>query len=354
MCGIDLDMEFGTADGSITMRGMIEHAKMSMDLEKDEPTWTLWALSRYLPPNARWRDAKGDVWSIERLVQEQTEKPMLGAPCGGTHSLFALAHARNVYLRQGRPLRGVWLQAEYKIRQHINTARMQQNSNGTLSSNFFRGKEYNPDFNKRMASAGHLLEFLMIALPQRELKARWVRRAIEATAKDLLNNRKAYVKCSPLYHSVNALNIYLDRVNPRSAPVPTPDPAPKTALLAPGRLKEPSGELRGVPAIGIAQSRELPRAADEDKQRVAAQTPPKTGNNVATATPMPTDPPKTATPKAPALAESSLKAAIQKDLETWAATPNARRTVIVVPEEKVNVETQNEPTAATSNPTKTG
>ncbi len=217
MSGLPLDHQFQTDQGPITMRDMLKHAQLTMN-SKDEVTWSLWALSRYLPPDAQWLNEQGEAWSIERMVKIQTDAPLKGAPCGGTHGLFALAHARNVYLRHGRPLRGVWLEGEYKIRTYINTARMQQNSDGSLSSNYFRGREYDQDFNERMGSAGHVLEFLMIALPQEELQEQWVRRAVHATASDLLRNRKAYVKCSPLYHAVNALSIYLDRMRPVEQP----------------------------------------------------------------------------------------------------------------------------------------
>jgi protein-L-isoaspartate O-methyltransferase len=272
MCGVELDRKFGTSTGQITMRDMINNAQKTLK-ETDEPTWTLWALSRYLPSSARWHSDDGAAWSIEKLVQDQTAKPMQGAPCGGTHALFALAHARNVYLRQRKPLRGVWLQAEYKIRKHINTARIQQNADGTLSSNFFRSKEHDPDFNKRMASAGHILEFLMIALPQNELGERWVRRAIEATARDLLNNRKAYVKCSPLYHSVNALNIYLDRVNP-TVPVDKIASGRKkarTAKLTPRKKMADEPKLKSVPVTRITKSRQIPETKPTESIKTKAE-----------------------------------------------------------------------------------
>ncbi len=211
MSGVPLETQFNTPQGPVSMRDMLTYAKMTVN-EKEEVTWTLWALSRYLPPDAEWTNAKGEKWSIERLVKIETAKSLQGAPCGGTHGLFALAHARNVYLRSGKPLVGVWQEAEQKIRRYIQTARMQQNSNGTLSSNYFRGRESKQDFDKRMASSGHLLEFLMMALPSQELNAPWVRRAIEATSNDLMVNRKAEVSCSPLYHATSALSIYLDRV----------------------------------------------------------------------------------------------------------------------------------------------
>ncbi|MBL8820028.1 MAG: hypothetical protein JNL58_28650 [Planctomyces sp.] len=214
MGGLPLDQQFQTQTGPITIREMLKNAQMTTN-DRDEATWTLWALSRYLPPDARWKNAKGEDWSMERLVKIEVDRSLQGAPCGGTHNLFALAHSRNLYVRTGKPLRGVWLESEYKIRKYIQQARMQQNSNGTLSSNFFRGREYKPDFDKRMASAGHILEFLMLAVTQEELSEPWIRRAIEATCNDLMANRKEYVSCSPLYHTVNALSIYLERVAPK-------------------------------------------------------------------------------------------------------------------------------------------
>ncbi|MDG1895398.1 MAG: methyltransferase domain-containing protein [Fuerstiella sp.] len=334
MCGVELDRTFGTSSGPVTMRGMINNAQKTVG-ETDEPTWTLWALSRYLPSSARWRNEEGESWSIEKLVQNQTAKPMQGAPCGGTHGLFALAHARNVYLRQRKPLRGVWLQAEYKIRKYINTARMQQNADGTLSSNFFRGKEYAPDFNKRMASAGHILEFLMIALPQNELGERWVRRAIEATARDLLDNRKAYVKCSPLYHSVNALNIYLDRVNPMvpADRIASGRKKDRTAKLTPHSSGANDPPLKSVPVTRITKSRKLPEEQSSDSvpaKEVTEEAAPTTP--VATPSVPLREVPEMIKPEATGeqgkTAAEPTAVITENDPTKWKATPPDRRTPI--------------------------
>jgi hypothetical protein len=220
MCNLPLETQFGTPQGPITMRDMLKNAQMTANA-KEEVTWTLWALATYLPSDAEWINEKGERWSIERLVLLETGKQVGGptSPCGGTHGLFALARARNVYMKTGKPLRGVWAQADQKIQKYIRTIQSQLNKDGSLSSNFFRGRDYKQDFDKRMASMGHLLEFLMVALPQERLKEPWVRRAIEATANDLKNNRKAYVSCSPLYHATDALTIYLERVLPQQQAV---------------------------------------------------------------------------------------------------------------------------------------
>lgn len=325
MCGVELDRQFGTSEGSVTMRDMIRHAQMTLS-QKDEPTWTLWVLSRYLPPTARWTNQDGEHWSIERLVQEQVAKPMKGAPCGGTHGLFALAHARNVYLQQGRPLRGVWLQAEYKIRKYINTARFQQNSDGSLSSNYFRGREYNPDFNKRMASIGHMLEFLMIALPQKELNSQWVRRAINSAATELMNNRKAYVKCSPLYHTVNALNIYLDRVNP-AVPVEIALEKDRVTVQAD---KAPSSR---VPVKTVSRPKPVPEESTSEIEEGRTLPPvveETTEESSVVAEPVPVQ------PKAAPLKKMPRETTPLKDDGKWKATSEDRKVPLSeIPEERI-------------------
>ena len=211
-CNVPLDAKFNTPDGPITMADMLKNAQMTAN-SREEVTWTLWALATYLPWDARWTNAAGEAWSIEKLVQLETAKPVGGptSPCGGTHGLFALARARNVYLRSGKPLRGVWFEADQKIKKYIEVARLNRNPDGSLSSGWFKNRSQNPVFDKRMASQGHLLEFLMMAVSQQELRSEWVRRAVEATCNDLNANQKAYVECSPLFHAANALSIFIDR-----------------------------------------------------------------------------------------------------------------------------------------------
>ncbi len=272
MCNLPLETEFGTPQGPITMRDMLKNAQMTANA-KEEVTWTLWALSTYLPSDAEWINDKGERWSIERLVLLETGKQVGGptSPCGGTHGLFALARARNVYMKTGKPLRGVWAQADQKIQKYIRTIQTQLNKDGSLSSNFYRGREYKQDFDKRMASMGHLLEFLMVALPQERLKEPWVRRAIEATANDLKNNRKAYVSCSPLYHATDALTIYLERVLPQQ---PAVAQQPQNTRVISNSQPLPSGSAVTTPPTTTGPG-----------------TPPASTNPAASGTPVASTPP---------------------------------------------------------------
>ncbi len=221
MLGLPATHELRAGEKTITIADMINHAKMEIN-DKEEVTWSLWSLSRYLSPDATWENKDGEVWSIERMAELQLKrlqsKPMMQSPCGGTHAMFALAHARNVRLQNRLPIRGVWLQSEQQIQKCIQLARVQQQQNGQFSTKFFDGKATEEDFDKRIASSGHVLEFLMIALPQRQLDDSWVRRGIEATARDIIANRQEYVKCAPLYHAINGFRIYLDRTQPAAVP----------------------------------------------------------------------------------------------------------------------------------------
>lgn len=203
---------FRTADGGqVTIEDMVRNAQMTVN-DREEITWTLWALSRYLPPDAEWVSAEGEAWSMERLVQIQTYANPNDAACGGTHGLFALSLARNSYMATGKPLRGIWLEADQKIKRYVQITRSLQNSDGSLSSQHFRGPGFSNDFGERIATTGHVLEFLMVGADQPQLESQWLRDAVRSVARDLIDNRRAAADCGPLYHALHALVLYRQRL----------------------------------------------------------------------------------------------------------------------------------------------
>lgn len=306
-CNLPLETTFQTPGGPITMKEMLKNAQMTVNA-REEVTWTLWALATYLPSDATWVNAAGEQWSIEKLVQIETGKKVGGptSPCGGTHGLFALARARNVYLRTGKPLRGAWFEADQKIKKYIEVARVLRNTDGSLSSGFFKTREFKQDFDKRMASEGHLLEFLMMSVSQQQLKEAWIRRAVEATANDLMANRREYVSCSPLYHATNALSIYLDRMA-QDAPekVAEKPPVTKSATMS----KELPPSQNSAPSVNKATPADIPAQAPAKPAVSSNSTMPpgnqpavtldSTGPAPATASPPTAAAPKQGTPAGP-------------------------------------------------------
>jgi hypothetical protein len=214
------------AEHTITIRDIINDAKMQVK-EGPEITWTLWAISHYESPDAEWTNAAGEPWSIERLVKIQTAEQVITGACGGCHGLFALAYARNKYLATGQPLRGVWLEADQKIKRYIEESRSLQNGDGSFSTNHFKGPGWAADFPTRITTSGHQLEWLMIALPKSRLNEEWVRRGVERIAREIWDHRREPSDCGPLYHAVHALVMY--RLRTRPAPTPSTPADPQLA-----------------------------------------------------------------------------------------------------------------------------
>jgi len=217
MCEADmpLDFEFQAGPKKITIADIINDAKMQVT-EGPEVTWTLWALSHYIGSNEEWTNAKGEPWSLERMVKIEHQQSVLNGACGGTHGLYALAYSRNKRMAQKLPLTGYWVYGDMKVKRYIQEAKALQNQDGSFSSAYFKGRENAREFEKRIPANGHMLEFLMCALPESELKQTWVRRGVESVAQDLIDNRRTPCDCGPLFHALHALKMYNFRVNPEA------------------------------------------------------------------------------------------------------------------------------------------
>lgn len=267
MADLPMDHEFKAGRYTITMADMVKNAQMEVK-RGEEITWTLWALSHYLPPDSTWENKWGEHWSIERLVDMQTEAPPQKAACGGTHGLFALSYARNGYLQTGQPLRGVWISADQKIQRYIEETRAYQNSDGTFSADFFKGRKYARDFKDRLSTSGHTLEFLMVALPQNRLDEPWVRQGLAAVSQELIDNKRSPADCGALYHAMNGLMIYLERTSPRTELAESDDLDPAEASDADEVAKRESAAdgLPEIPMPGPEAESEAdgrPEATDE-------------------------------------------------------------------------------------------
>lgn len=213
--------QFKVGTGHITLGDIINNTMKEVN-NREEVTWVLWGLQHYLKPDAQWMNQHNEHWSIERLVQIETAAPVVGAPCGGNHRLFALTRTRDKHLKHGGQLVGIWAQADHKIRQHIEIARSLQNYDGSFSAKFYETSGHTTDLNSRFNTTGHTMEFLSIALPNDRLLEPWVQSAVTALCNDLIMNRQRNIDCGPLYHTLNSLIIYRERIRPMRPVVAPP------------------------------------------------------------------------------------------------------------------------------------
>lgn len=259
MSELPVDFAFNTTvGGQVTIQDMINNAKADVN-DREEITWTLWALSRYLPVDTEWFSAAGEPWSIERLVQIQTYANPVDAACGGTHGLFALSLARNSYLSTGRPLRGIWLEADQKIKRFVAKSKSLQNPDGTFSTEYFKGPGKSSEFGKRIATSGHILEFLMVAAQDDQLQQEWMQKAVFAVANDLVENRKAAADCGPLYHALHALVLYRQRAGIEAT-------SPKMAVATPKKADTETATAATTPSDAKPET----KAAPPKPSRIAA------------------------------------------------------------------------------------
>jgi hypothetical protein len=233
MSALPLDHKIKVLGGTITVADIVRNAQMTAN-SNEEVSWTLWFLTQYVSQDAEWINQNNQRWSMAELVRVQIQDPVYNAPCGGTHGLFALAFSRNAYIKQHGQLRGVWMQSEYKLRQHIELAKQLQNPDGSFSTQWFKGRGFSYDFQERIKTSGHMLEWLMMALPARRLEEAWVRRAVQNVATDLIRSSNSPVECGPMYHALHALMLYRERITPEpSTPQPEQLAAPTPPTTSP-------------------------------------------------------------------------------------------------------------------------
>ncbi|WP_437194287.1 hypothetical protein [Planctomicrobium sp. SH527] len=217
MCNVPLTHKFHTANGQVvTMQEMVQHAQYALN-PKDELTWTLWFLTHYVDQDASWTTSSGQRWNMEALVRNQNAAAINNSPCGGCHNLFAVAYARNAYMQKHGQLRGAWLEADQRLQQYISAAQSMQNRDGSFATQFFRARGHSTQFNERIKASGHMLEWLLVALPKKRLNEQWMRNGIYSLATDLITNASQPADCGPLYHSLHALVLYKQRMQGANA-----------------------------------------------------------------------------------------------------------------------------------------
>lgn len=191
---------------------------------KSELTFKLIGLMHYLPSDASWVNDQGETWDFPRLVNEERNQKIRGAACGGTHRLSGLALAMRTRELRGEPLDGEYLEARRFVEKYQQYAFRLQNSDGSLSTEWFRGPGAEEDINRRVRTTGHLLEWLLYSLPDEEVTGYRTVRAVNYLTSLLASNTSNPWEVGPLAHALHALMLYDQRVfQPHDNPVQLAD-----------------------------------------------------------------------------------------------------------------------------------
>jgi len=274
MTGLPLDHQFKVQNGTITVADIVKNAQMTANTN-EEISWTLWFLTQYIDQDTSWTNQSGQQWSMAGLVRLQNQDSVVNAPCGGSHGLYAIAFARNAYVKQHGRLGGVWLESDFKLRNHIELARQLQNGDGSFSSNWLKGRGFTNDFQERIQYSGHSLEWLMMALPQSRLKEDWVRRGVQSVAQDLIHNATQPAECGPMYHALHSLVLYRERAYPESQAPKVEPPKVETPKVETPEVKMPEVQTpEPMPVTPeVVQPMTVPMPVVEQPAPVAPEVP---------------------------------------------------------------------------------
>jgi hypothetical protein len=197
---------------SFTVADLVAEEKLACK-SGTELTFALIALAHYLPTDSEWTARDGKQWSLEKLVSEEIEQPIRGAPCGGTHRLFGLAYGCQRRLRATGQLGGAYLRADKFVRDYQQFALTKlQNRDGSFSTEWFKyPADREDDIDRKIQTTGHILEWLVASLDQDALFQPRVTAAVEFLSTALAREPSRDWKIGPLGHALHALTIYRER-----------------------------------------------------------------------------------------------------------------------------------------------
>lgn len=210
-CKVSPDYPVRVDKHDLTVQDLIQ-AEMDTCYPKHELTFKLIALMHYLDSDTTWINDQGQEWSISRLIHEELEQPIRGAACGGTHRLGGLSLAARTRVSRGEPLDGEFARAAEYVKKYHEYAFRFQNRDGSLSTNWFRGRGDERDIDRRVKTTGHTLEWLCYSLDDDELRDWRTFRAVYYLTNLLYSNYNHEWEVGPVSHALHALILYDERV----------------------------------------------------------------------------------------------------------------------------------------------
>ncbi len=192
-----------------TVADLIEYEKLTCRAGT-ELTFKLIALTHYLDTNATWKNQSGEDWDIPRLIREELAQPVVGGACGGTHRMMGFSYAVRKREKSGEPMEGQWLRAKKFVDAYHEYTLSIQNPDGSMSTDWFRGRGDWGDSGRRLETTGHMTEWLVYSLPEEQLTDPRVVKAVDYLTNLLLQKQNWSI--GPKGHALHALVIYDQRV----------------------------------------------------------------------------------------------------------------------------------------------
>jgi hypothetical protein len=114
--------------------------------------------------------------------------------------------------QEGKPVTGVWAEADAIVQQAIRDAEQNQNPDGSYSPAYLHRTGWTRDLGESLGTTGHVLEFVSFAASDETLTQPWVQRSVRRLC-DVLNEcQDVDLECGVLYHALHGLTEYQRRL----------------------------------------------------------------------------------------------------------------------------------------------
>lgn len=218
-----------------TVADLVEYEKLSCRSGADL-SLKLIGLTYYLGDELTWENSLRQQWSIERIIKEELDQPILSAACGGTQRLMGLGCALAQREKRSQPLEGQFARARKLIDQYHAYALKVQNSDGSWSPGFLAARGTSRNQVLQLRSTGHVLEWLAMSLPEERLDDPRVVRSVEYVDRLLAGQRYrrnvrslSTREIGSVMHALRALVVYDQRLLEPRTPKPSAAGAEKVA-----------------------------------------------------------------------------------------------------------------------------
>ncbi len=210
LCNVPVDYTLYADDEKYEVADLVE-SEMLACKSGEELTFTLIGLAHYLDTNATWESSDGQTWDFERLIREELSQPVVGAACGGTHRLMGFAHALRKRRAEGRPMTGQWKRAELYTRDFVAYTYRLQNRDGSMTTDWFEGREDNGDVDRKIQTTGHMVEWLLTQTPDSHLHDPRLVNAVRFLVNAISREPDRDWKIGPKGHALRSLAMYYER-----------------------------------------------------------------------------------------------------------------------------------------------
>jgi hypothetical protein len=248
-CRVAVNSPITIQSKSFTVADLVKEEQLSCK-SNTELTFALIGLAHYLPSDSTWTARDGKQWSLEKLVAEELEQPIRGAPCGGTHRLYGLSYGCQRRLKAAGRLDGHYARADRFVRDYQQfTLTKLRNTDGSFSTEWFKyPADRDDDIDRKIQTTGHILEWLVGSVDQELLYDPRIVAAAEFLARSLVREPSREWKIGPMGHALHALTIYHERA---------------WGVVLPGSIAAYHGQMKAAP--DTARIADAPEAAGTPK-----------------------------------------------------------------------------------------